>query len=476
MAFDAGAIVGKMVLDKSDWDKSVSRVQIDFNNATARTRQLGEEMVSTSRKLGTVGTRMIMLGTTALAPVGLMVKQLSDHNVVLQSKLHDVSLGFQDLGAGMIKYVMPHVDSLSKMLKDLADNFNQLPGSVKKFTVDIVVLSSFTLIAAGTVLKLTMAIRGLVGALILAALKIGSIVETIALLAMYHPVVMAITAITVALTTLVMSVKESREAFLGLVDVMKNKVMGLANFWKNIGAGPVASISDVLTKGSFAVGQKLAEWTAQGKNAFEELGKVWSDSFTVDLGNIDVTGGGSGISKWQEFSAGIKEGLREQIQSFADFGALAKDIMARTFSEISSTISSVFFNVMTLKFDDLQQVAADFGNAFLKMIADIFARIVMYFAIIEPLMIAFPELRPALAMGSFAEGTESVPYTGMYKLHADEKVTPKYDANNNAKQDVTYNIRANDAASFVDMCVRNPEGIHVAVQQAKRNNKIGFRD
>jgi hypothetical protein len=451
MAFDAGAIVGKMVLDKSDWDKSVGKVQIDFNNATARTRQLGEEMVSTSKRVGMVGTKMIMLGTTALAPIGLMVKQLSEHNVVLQSKLHDVSLGFQDLGAGMIRYVIPHIDNLSKMLRDLAGNFNQLPEPMKKFITDLVIVSSFTLIAAGTVLKLTMAIRGLWGNLILAKIGIGNMLETLALLAMYHPVVAAITAITIALAGLVLSTKESREAFLGLLDTMKNKVMGLANFWKNIGAGPVASISDVLTKGSFAVGQKLAEWTAQGKNAFEELGKVWSDSFSVDLGNIDVTGGGSGISKWQEFSA---------------------------FSEMSSTISNVFFDVMTFKFDNLQQVAADFGNAFLKMLADIFARIVMYFAIIEPLMIAFPELKPALALGSVAghaEGIDRVPYTGMYKLHADETVVPKYDANNNGKQDVAYNIYANDAASFVEMCARNPEGIHVAVQQAHRNYKTGFR-
>ena len=193
----------------------------------------------------------------------------------------------------------------------------------------------------------------------------------------------------------------------------------------------------------------MAQWIKEGKNIGDELSKLWNESAVIDLGTIEITGGS--MTKWQEFSSGIKEGLREQIKAFADFGALAKDLVSRAFTDASNTISDVFFNVLTGKFQDLQQVMADFGNSVIRMFTDLIARIMMYFAVIVPLTTAFPELKPALGMaGSFAEGTDAVPYTGMFRLHEGEKVTPKYDANKGAE---TITIVNQITPSFVNAAI-----------------------
>ena len=75
------------------------------------------------------------------------------------------------------------------------------------------------------------------------------------------------------------------------------------------------------------------------------------------------------------------------------------------------------------------------------------------------------------AAGSFAEGIDYVPSTGLYRLHAGEKVTPKYDnvENSSAKQTnlTIYNLITNDS---VARAMQSREGSNVIVNVMNVDN------
>lgn len=99
------------------------------------------------------------------------------------------------------------------------------------------------------------------------------------------------------------------------------------------------------------------------------------------------------------------------------------------------------------------------------MLSQVFARIIMFYTIIRPLASFFGV--PTSVLG-FQEGTESVANTGLYKLHAGEKVTPRYDATKSEKEPLNiYNLITSEA---VASAMAGKEGENVVINIINRNS------
>jgi hypothetical protein len=440
--FDAGSVVARLTLDKKDWDRSISQIQNNVSGLSARMTSLGTEMMSTGRSINQVGSRLTMLGGMIMAPVALMVNQLAKENMVLQNKLDNVSRSFKELGSSLIGYIIPYIDRLSGMVKGLSDGFNRLPDSVRRFAVDFAIISSALLITTGLAAK----IIGLFSILSGAIIKVGA---ALLLFAQAHPLVALATAVAVIALN-----------FDKLKDILPKLAVAIGTTFSSsilaiidmIGAGVwklMAAIIGLLEKIPFLGGVFKSAMDSMRVDCENLAAAAWKSAGAETQAWIDAWSGlvpkhkevtEKMLNEWQSFNAGINMGLKEQVAAFSNFGNMAKELVANTFTTMSNTVSTVFFDLMTGKFQNLQQVAADFGNSLIKMFADLVAKLVIYAAIVLPLTAMFPELKTALTVGSmfgFAEGTDSVPQTGMYKLHEGEKVTPKYDANSSKDQAIT---------------------------------------
>jgi lambda family phage tail tape measure protein len=122
---------------------------------------------------------------------------------------------------------------------------------------------------------------------------------------------------------------------------------------------------------------------------------------------------------------------------------MAGDIVTQTTDTMKSTFSDLFQNVLKGQLNSAKDFFVSWGNFVLKIISDVIAQIITakiisgigsLFGVGTSVSSGAGALRMpststfgGIATG-FADGIESVPSTGMYKLHADEKVVPAYDA------------------------------------------------
>lgn len=468
MAFDAGSIVAKITLDKSDFDKATNSVKRNVEDLSVRMATLGKEIIRTGTQLGKLGSRFMMFGSMILAPIILAMKQLSKENIVIKDKFDEINRSFSDLGNTISKFIIPYLDKLISLIKGLTDSFNKLSEARKKTIVDFMVMSGVILIVSGTVLKLTQLVMLLSGQLMILS---GWILKVIPLFRVF-----------------------STFRFMGLT----TDIFILA---KNMG---LAYPAILLVASAFA-GWKVGEWIGKitglnealsGENGLFTKMFMWLDSKdilgklerfsklvaqlsikglrflmptlpeitapVVDLGKIEIVRQETLLDnlklKLDKFWTGFGIGAKESIKELANFGQLGIDIAKNTAQAMTNFFSNLFFNVFTGQLRDIQQLFVDFGNEILRMLSQVFARIIMFYTIIRPLASFFGV--PTSVLG-FQEGTESVPNTGLYKLHAGEKVTPKYDTNKHEATKLTiYNMITPEA---VAMAMRSKEGEGVIV-------------
>jgi hypothetical protein len=125
--------------------------------------------------------------------------------------------------------------------------------------------------------------------------------------------------------------------------------------------------------------------------------------------------------------------------------------------------------------DGTKNLFQEFGNYALKIISDVIAQLITAW-IWEKLVGVFSSVASVgtsniasnsyategLSLGGFAEGTDSIPTTGNYRLHEGEKVTPKYDVtkSSGATEITIHNLITPEA---VAMAMSGQEGKGVIV-------------
>ncbi|NCC60057.1 MAG: hypothetical protein EOM12_03775 [Verrucomicrobiae bacterium] len=471
--FDAGAIVGRMVLDVGKWNSAVNKVKTQVQEMKQETsemgkklgsaletvnihalyvadafKKMGNELVGVGRQVTRMGTQLAMNGAILLSPFILALKNVSKENALLKAKIDELGASFRKIQIELAVQLVPWLDKLNLAMSSLAQWLSQGAPALKNFVSQLVIASGVFLVIvgvleifAGRVIFLVGAFAKLGGAIAaLCANPLGLLLVTLA-------------TVTIAVILLKDKVDSLKNAFFSLPTAMGGFFgMGMA-----LGKSAGTSIGKELDAWEEKM-RAFKDLIPDTKTKFDELINSLTNNMNLATTNIG------------RFTAGLKLGMAEAINSFADFGKLGQEIAHRTATAMNNFFSDIFFNSMTFQFQNLKQTMQDFGNAFIRMLADIMARIVMYFMVIVPLISAFPALAPALMVPipGFQDGTDEVPSTGLYRLHGGETVTPKYNAGKSGKTALTiYNLISPEA---VAAAMQSKSGQDVIVNTINANS------
>lgn len=465
--FDAGAISAKITLDASAFNTTAKQVQSNVRDIGAEMQKFGQNIVQVGTQIGKLGSRFIMFGGMILAPLTLAMRQLSKENIIIKDKFDELNRTFSDFGNTLSGYIIPYLDKLIDTIKSIEKWFNNLSSSNKKLIVDFMVLSGVILIVVGTGLKLTQLILLLNGQLLIMG---GFLLKAIPLLQIFS------TFRFMGLTTdIIILIKNMGLAYPAILLVASAFAGWKIGEW----IGKISGLNEALS-GENGLFTKMFMWL----DKHDLIGKMERFAVniaklsikglrlavpilpeikpTVDLGKIEIVREEKSLdtlkSKLDKFWTGFGIGAKEAIEDLANFGKLGADVAKNTAQAMSRFFEDLFFNVFTGQLRDIQQVFIDFGNNILRILAQVFSRIIMFYTIIKPLSGIFGVSTSVLG---FQEGTDRIPYTGVYRLHEGEKVVPRYDSNREQAQRLTiYNMITPEAVAAA-MSGKEGEGVIV---------------
>lgn len=490
MAFDAGSIVGKLVLDKADFDKAADVILASTDRLSQRMRKFSQDLKYVGRNIQQVSTGLMFMGAGIVAPLIAAFKSAEKYSNDVRREMERLNNAFLQIRISIAESLLPVMHRFSNIIADLAQRWNALSPEVRENILRIAMVSGVVLILIGIVgslvakiLLLGSALSGLVSGFlafaklhpIILAITVGvvALVYAIEKLGIMKPVInaleIAVSLLAIAFNQLAISMAAALEIGLKSVDMM-GLLTGKIQKWAN-------DIQSSLAKTNAQLWSQINNiiQTGQGQfsKSYDELKNTINGIKTLfsDLGNVDIKIPQI-LESIRTISEGVRDGLNKSIRTLMDFGTTAENAISGVVGAMQTMFSDFFYNVFTGQLEDAAEVFAEFGRYILKMIAQIIAQIIVM-KLISGITSLFAPTANIAGMGNvlvapagysgFAEGTDSVPYTGMYKLHEGEKVTPRYDAEKETTQPVTiYNMITPEAVAMA-MAGREGEGVIVNV-------------
>ncbi len=488
--FDAGSVVGRMVLDTSSFDTSVVNVNKQTQILRVRMQAMGQDVLSSAGKLKIMSTQLIFAGASILAPFVLAVNQASKSNWELGNRLQALNTITKEFTNEIANRTVVWLDRLYVLVNNLNNGFKNLSPAVKQLIVDFTLLSGIVLIVTGIGMKIWRAFQVIKGAFLIGSAAVLSFFETIALLAMYHPIAAAIIAIVGAIALLIVDTKYFGNVIKDILGaVATTAVYGLLGAWDTFCSYFYKTISAILgyiAKIPF-LPNAMKQWLLEASNTMNEVSASFSASASADtqiwlnawanIGQRGKEAAGELRSSWQQFYDGFKEGMTNSIKKLSDFKEMGKNAASELASGMQSSFSNLFQGLFKGNIASFSEFMTSIGDLFLKTISDMIAQMIVLFF--------WQKLTGLLFSGSstitggvggtttqtaqfgtvwspsFAEGTDSIPYTGNYRLHEGEKVTPKYDATKSDNMEFTIINQITPEAVATAMSGKEGQGVIV---------------
>jgi hypothetical protein len=482
--FDAGSVVGRLILDTSSFDRSAV-------NASRKIENLGASIVSTTRQLTRVASTMTFLGASITAPIILAFKSAEKYSNPAREEIQKMNNAFIGLRVSIAESLLPIMHTFGNAIADLAQRWQALSPALRESMLRTALLTGVFLTLGGVVSMVILKIVMLIGYVI-------KLAGAFAVFAAVNPVLLVI---YIAIAAVVMAMFKWKTAG----DLVMNTLQILFNMAK-IGLNSILYITNSLTSAFFAAttgalklaAATTAPWNKEAKKHLEDLAsgawklaQQYTELANTNLKNIAdagkntfevLTTGQSDFSmgfddlktqaqalidlfknlgsqeikvkNWEVASKTFAQGWRDAFDKINaelhDWGTMAGSIVQGVASGMQTSISNFLMNIKDY-FNGSKNFFVEFGNFILKILADVIAQIVTAKIIAGIGSIAsnwgggtatvsgkVVNTAPAnYYLGSHAEGTDSIPYTGNYRLHEGEKVTPKYDANKSGAIELT---------------------------------------
>lgn len=448
--FDAGSIVGRLVLDTSGFQTSAV-------SASRRIEQLGQNIITTTRQLTRAASNMTFLGAAITAPIIAAFKSAEKYSNPVRTELEKMNNAFIGLRVSVAESLLPVMHQFGNVIADLVNRWNTLSPTLRENILRTALMTGVFLTLGGTISMIALKI----------IMLIGSVVKLTGVFLAFAAVNPALALIYVAIAGIVFAMLKWK----AVGDIVMNTISILCDVaWA--GLNSVLFVTDSIAAATLAIipgCKKLSEQYAQlandslrrvgdaGKNVWDTLVtgqsnasrglddmktqmQSWGDLFK-NLGSQEV-----GVKNWQEapktFVQGWNDAWAKTTADLQNWGAMAENIVQQVASGMQSSISGFLMNVRDY-FNGSRDFFVEFGNFILKILADVIAQIITAKIIagigtvfnfgaasVGSSNIAGSSFNTAgLSLGSYAEGTDAIQYTGNYRLHEGEKVTPKYDAN-----------------------------------------------
>lgn len=501
MAFDAGAITGKVLLDKSKWDSATQSIKASTDQMKSKFSSFTSSLKSNWIAATAAITASIMVINKAwnLMELGAKAKQVEDSFMAMTKS---AGIAGQELEKSLaaasgyttnLSNIASAVSTLigQKLNPEQITSLMQIARAEARKTGEDVT-SAFNRISQAVSGGFLRSLKATYGLNVDATVAIENYARQMGLTkdqverfykaqAMANEVIKAsardVNALSSANATYYERILQVKAAW---NDFIEKLGFGLLNFVSIIGdlAGmlfsSIAGSYDLIASAfykvlSFIPGLKNAMNAASDElmkksqaNAamIQSYWKDMSEGVKVAFGGTKDAGvdmNGVLQENSLETTAVVKQTfddwLKDTRQNFNAMLLLGQG----TFEVLSSSFSNLFYDAFTGDLKSAKEAFADFGRSLLKMMFDIVAKWLAMKAImgiVNAVSSVFGGASSAssglnstmsvgsfnsqgLSLGSFAEGTESVPSTGLYKVHEGEKITPKYDANKSGVIELT---------------------------------------
>ena len=150
MSFDAGAVVGRMVLDRSGWDDGVRKVQSDIQQFGQRVYNLGQSFTSVGRNLGMLSRNLIFFGAGILTPLIATFKSMQNYSYGVNWEITRLSRNFLEFRRSIAESMLPTIRQFNQIFADFVRWWQELPEALRNSIIQTALISGAILVLVGT--------------------------------------------------------------------------------------------------------------------------------------------------------------------------------------------------------------------------------------------------------------------------------------------------------------------------------------
>jgi len=470
--FDAGAIVGKIKLDKSNFDGVALEVQNSVASLGQTVSKAGDQIFTVSKQISNVGKNLAFFGAGIITPMIVAFKSAEKYSNSVRYEMERLNNVTIQMRTSVAESLVPVMHSLSNVLADLLQRWNRISPAMRESILQTTFMAGMWLTLGGITISLASKVGQLVGrllqfsgALLTFAAANPGIALTVAALAGVAFAIIKLGGLTPILNWL-----ETQALRIAAGWVMVARSLAIAHEWSTRAADPLGLWSKQLlenirqaqtglTAQLEIINGKIKNLTSGNSGAMAGFVEGLSGQVNTikdlfaNLGKTEFSIPDTIFEATKSFSEGWRDAMKQTTYDLQNWGKMAEMIVQQTASAMQSTFSNFFQDAFKGQLKDAKEYFAEFGNYCLKIISDVIAQIITA-KIVTGIGNAFSswgggasaasstgQIGSGFSAGtsglSFAEGTDAIPYTGMYRLHEGEKVTPKYDAGNNGDIQIT---------------------------------------
>ena len=527
--FDAGAIVGRMVLDTKQFNDAVDTVRLkgmyladNMRNLAQKTTEFGKSIYYASRNVRQVATGLMFLGAGVITPLIATFKSAEKYSNNVRQEMERLNNVTIQLRMSVAEALVPVMHRLTNVIADLKERWMSLSPQVQQTILQTVFVAGMFLLLGGSIMNLVAQMGMLVGAILRLAGGFATLVLSNLPLAAIIIIVGAIVVAMLKWKSVMVVVISTAQGMASVLNTVFSGVLAIVEALVGSIAKVFAFLLGILEKAGRLVNSELTE---KFKGWREELDKFASNTFSKSVANMDATvvafndtvdiaqgkntewadsvegmrekfGNlkemfstlfeGLGTKEFdipdniyeasKTFAEGWIDSLKDVLNKLRDFGAMAQSIVDKLVTNLQTLFSDFFYNVLTGQVRDMKQLFVDFGNFVLRILSEVLAQLVVT-KIVAGITGAFSgggsyanvagmgkvNVAPANYFMGAQEGLSPVPYTGVYRLHEGEEVTPKYGAGRKESLPITiYNMITPEAIAMA-MSGREGEGVIVNV-------------
>jgi len=378
---------------KDEISKKLQGVEGGLRRFANSARELGQTLRSTGKEISQMGSALTMLGASITGPMMLAFNNAAQYSSAVSYQIERAKGATLQFQISIANALVPIMEKFTNILGNLLNAWNSLsPATQQQIVQGAFMVGTFLTLGGGAVWLI-----GKLTTLTGTVINLGG--KFLSLMLANIPLTIIIASVVI-LIALMFKFKGVADTVMSTLEVLflffMNGLEAIRLVFSRVIAfilGGFEKLYTLLGKIPGPIG-KMYQSIAEGmKKAREELDKFGDGALphleknTQKIGQIFQTGEGDwsrGFDNLKNGIAGTFDWLGKLGDKFTDikttiydWSMAVKDIIQNLAQGLENTMSDLFFDIVTSKFDDLGKVISDFGNQMLKMIIQVLMKMLL---------------------------------------------------------------------------------------------------
>jgi hypothetical protein len=387
-------------------DEISKRLQ-GIQGAMSKFISVANEIGDLGQKFERLGRNMTILGAAITGPFVLALRNAAQYSIPVKKEMENLTAVSTAFQVQIAEAVVPIVQKFTNILGNLYSAFTKLSPETRTAVLQGVMMVGVYGTLAGVVLNLTGRMMKLVqqtaglGAILAAISPVQKVLliiiaSLIVLISLWDQLkVVAIPILNLIETALYLVATALADVYMIIFKVFELLIRVFQGFYTLLSKipGPTRKVFESISQGIKSVADEFEKgfnYQLSLANAgLEQMFGIWQDGqgslawgadnlakatkgafqFIKDAGNSDLN-----IEELKAKLAAMKDEAQEKFNA-------VKEIVAGTARAMQQSMGDFFFNALSGQLQSAQEMFANFGNTVLRILADVFAKILMIKAI-----------------------------------------------------------------------------------------------